>query len=59
MDKNNNPAPGKEGSTQEASEIYNRPGSTEHNDYRIGGKEDLSADKKKEKDKEATLDDGQ
>jgi hypothetical protein len=36
---------------QQPSEFYNRPGSTEHNDYRISGKnENLSVDKKNKKD---------
>lgn len=52
MEKANNPTPQRDGDTQSSSELYNRPGSTEHNDYRISGnKEGVASGKKTGRDK--------
>ena len=48
--KNKNNTPAENRDQQNSSELYERTGSTEHNDYRITGKNDGTGEKKDEKD---------
>jgi hypothetical protein len=51
MDKQNRPEGLGKDDNLRSSEFYNRPGSTEHNDYRIGAKsKKISADKNNKKE---------
>jgi len=50
MNKKNNSEQKENRTVEQSSEFYNRPGSTEHNDYRINSKnKNLSANTKEEK----------